>query len=125
MYDDQVMIEYNRKYLAWGLSTRQEANMSKETLIIKGNQSLAPAPSYLSSGSTHASTVSVSQQFGSTSYGQGRALPRPVSYSAAVSGLTALSSQVRREEPDDGDEDEDNESRYRPVIPRQRKKRHE
>lgn len=123
MYDSQVMTEYNRKYLALGLSTRQEANMSKETLIINGNQSLAPAPSYLSSGSTHASTVSVSQQIGSTSYGQGRALPRPVSYSAAVSGLTALSSQVRREEPED--EDENDESRYRPVILRQRKKRHE
>jgi hypothetical protein len=109
--------------------------MSKETLIPTGNQLLAPAPSYLSSGSTHASTVPVSQPSGSTSYGQGRVAPGPVSYSAAVSGPTALPSQVRREEPEDEDDEsryrpvlkrqrEDDESRYRPVLPRQRQKRH-
>lgn len=117
-YDPKVMEEYNRKYLACGLSTRQEANMPKETLILTRNQLSDPAPSSVSSAGIHTATVSVSQPSGGISYGQGRAAPRPVSSLATGSALLA---QVKRKEP----EDEDDESRYRPVLPRKRQKRHE
>lgn len=87
--------------------------MSIEKRNPNGNRALAPAASYLSLGSTHASLVQVAQPSGS--YGQSRAAPSPVSHFAAVSGPTNPPSAVKH--PRSNDNDDDNS----PVNPRQQK----